>query len=114
MPDRVSSAGTAPWLYEKSNPWTLTVTNPDRESAARKPRLNFGRFSMPIPASRPLRMGLGVALVIGGLLGFLPILGFWMVPLGLLVLSIDIAPVRRFRRRMEIRWGRRKEKKNAA
>ena len=42
--------------------------------------------------------GLGVILVIGGLLGFLPILGFWMLPLGLIVLSIDFALVRRWRR----------------
>ncbi len=87
----------------------------DRPSPARKAKLNFGRFSVPVPASRPLRIGLGVLLVIGGMLGFLPILGFWMIPLGLLVLSIDLAPVRRFRRRMEVRWGRRKrQKKNGS
>src|SRR5690625_5080872 len=39
---------------------------------------------------RPLRIPLGVLLVLGGLLGFLPILGFWMVPLGLLLLALDI------------------------
>jgi hypothetical protein len=90
------------------------VDNPDPVSAGRKARLNFGRFSIPIPASRPMRIGLGITLCIGGLLGFLPILGFWMIPLGLLVLSIDLAPVRRFRRRLEVRWGRRKQKKNGA
>ena len=31
----------------------------------------------------------GVLLIFGGLLGFFPILGFWMIPLGLLVLSVD-------------------------
>ena len=59
-----------------------------------------------------MRIALGVALILGGFLGFLPVLGFWMVPLGLLVLSIDLAPVRRFRRRMEIWWGRRNKKKS--
>jgi len=46
-------------------------------------------------------------LVIGGILGFLPILGFWMIPLGLLVLSIDLPMVRRWRRNMTVWWGRR-------
>ena len=90
------------------------MDNPDPVSAGRKARLNFGRFSIPIPASRPMRIGFGIGLCIGGLLGFLPILGFWMIPLGLLVLSIDLATVRRFRRRLEVRWGRRKQKKNGA
>jgi len=31
----------------------------------------------------------GVLLIFGGILGFFPILGFWMIPLGLLVLSVD-------------------------
>ena len=48
---------------------------------------------------------LGAGLVVGGILGFLPILGFWMVPLGLLILSIDSRIVRRWRRRMEVRHG---------
>jgi hypothetical protein len=44
----------------------------------------------------------GVVLVLGGLVGFLPILGFWMVPLGLIVLSYDFPSVRRLRRRMTV------------
>jgi hypothetical protein len=88
------------------------LNNPDPFPPPPKARLNFGRFSVPIPASRPLRIGLGILLILGGFLGFLPILGFWMVPLGLLVLSIDIAPVRRLRRRMEIWWGRRRKNSN--
>jgi len=35
------------------------------------------------------RLALGILLLIGGILGALPILGFWMIPLGLLVLSVD-------------------------
>ena len=89
------------------------MNDPHDASAGHKARLNFGRFSIPIPASKPLRVALGLALCIGGMLGFLPILGFWMIPLGLLVLSIDLAPVRRFRRRVEVWWGRRKQKKQA-
>ncbi|SMD06967.1 hypothetical protein SAMN06297251_12347 [Fulvimarina manganoxydans] len=65
---------------------------------------------MRLPRSRPLRIALGVALCIGGILGFLPVLGFWMIPLGLIVLSVDVAPVRRFRRRLAVRWENRRRR----
>jgi len=59
-----------------------------------------------LPQSKPLRLGLGILLVAFGLLGFLPILGFWMIPLGLLVLSVDLPFVRRWRRQLTVWWGR--------
>jgi len=90
------------------------LTDPDRDPPNRKPRLHFGRFSVPIPSSRPLRITVGIALCIGGLFWFLPILGLWMLPLGLLMLSIDLAPVRRLRRRLEIWWGRRRQKQRGS
>ncbi|MCX7645715.1 MAG: tryptophan synthase subunit beta [Rhodobacteraceae bacterium] len=37
-----------------------------------------------------VRIPLGLLLIAGGSVGFLPVLGFWMIPLGLLVLAIDI------------------------
>lgn len=58
---------------------------------------------IPLPHSKPLRIAIGVLFVLFGVLGFLPILGYWMVPVGLLILSVDIARVRRWRRRMEVR-----------
>jgi hypothetical protein len=70
-------------------------------------RLQIGRYSIRVPQSRPLRIGLGLVLVLCGFIGFLPILGFWMVPLGLLVLSIDIPAVGRCRDRFEAWWRRR-------
>src|SRR5258705_9911293 len=76
-------------------------------------KISFGRFSIRVPASRSLRIALGIALVIGGCLGFLPILGFWMLPLGLALLSIDLKPVRRWRRRLEVWWGRRRQAKQS-
>ena len=42
------------------------------------------------PSSRLVRFPIGIVLVLCGLLGFLPILGFWMVPLGLAVIAIDV------------------------
>ncbi len=50
-------------------------------------------------------MGLGAALIIGGVLGFLPVLGFWMIPLGLLILSVDLPSVRRKRRQWTVKFG---------
>jgi hypothetical protein len=45
------------------------------------------------PGSR-LRLPVAVVLILGGLFGFLPILGFWMLPLGLLLLAIDLPMLR--------------------
>ncbi|MSO99009.1 MAG: hypothetical protein EXR11_12460 [Rhodospirillaceae bacterium] len=53
-----------------------------------------------------MRVPIGVVLVIGGILGFLPILGFWMIPLGLAVLAIDYPPARRLGRRLIVGIGR--------
>ena len=71
-------------------------------------RLVLGGLEIPVPRSRTGRIVTGTALVGGGFLGFLPILGFWMVPLGLIVLSHDIPAVRRRRRRLTVWWSRRK------
>lgn len=68
--------------------------------------VRIGRRKYRLPRSRPVRISIGLALILGGFLGFLPVLGFWMIPLGLLVLSSDSPAVRRFRRRAEVRWGR--------
>lgn len=59
-----------------------------------------------MPASRIGRVIVGVLLIVGGILGFLPVLGFWMIPLGLIFLSVDFPFVRRFRRNQEVRFGR--------
>jgi len=49
-----------------------------------------------LPKSRWARIVIGALLVIFGLVGFLPVVGFWMIPVGLTILSIDIPVVRRF------------------
>lgn len=41
------------------------------------------------PASRWVRVPTGLLLILGGLASFLPILGLWMLPLGLLLLATD-------------------------
>jgi len=42
------------------------------------------------PSARALRIPVGLLLVAAGLFGFLPILGFWMLLPGLLLLSLDL------------------------
>ncbi len=64
-----------------------------------------------LPQSKPLRISIGSGLVFLGCLGFLPVLGFWMIPLGLLVLSHDLAWARRGRRRMNVWWEKRRRKR---
>lgn len=40
-----------------------------------------------------LRLVLGMLLIVGGLFGFLPVLGFWMIPLGIAVAALDVKPL---------------------
>ena len=70
-------------------------------------KLRFGKHTINLPRNRMARTVVGVALIIFGIFGFLPVVGFWMIPLGLLVLSIDSAWVRRLRREYSVklmRW----------
>ncbi len=72
-----------------------------------KKHVKLGDRRIALPASSSVRIAVGILLVSGGTLGFLPVLGFWMIPLGMLVLSVDLPFVRRWRRRMEVplfRW----------
>jgi len=50
---------------------------------------------------------LGLFLILLGFLGFLPILGFWMIPLGLALLATDIPPASRWLRRRLAAYRRR-------
>ncbi len=61
---------------------------------SRSPRLR--RMSTAIQG-RPgvlLRLPLGVLLIVGGILAILPIFGLWMIPVGLLLLAIDLPLLR--------------------
>ena len=52
-----------------------------------------------------LRLVVGLLLILGGVLGFLPVLGFWMIPLGLGVAALDIKPLLAWvRGRKDGRW----------
>ncbi|WP_375570270.1 hypothetical protein ABWH93_18850 [Seohaeicola saemankumensis] len=45
-----------------------------------------------------LRLVVGLLLMLGGVFGFLPVLGFWMIPLGLGVAALDVLPLWRWLR----------------
>lgn len=47
------------------------------------------RFKRLKTSPRWVRVSLGVLFVLGGILGALPVVGFWMLPLGLILLSVD-------------------------
>ena len=43
-----------------------------------------------------LRLVAGLVLIVGGVFGFLPVLGFWMIPLGIAVAAADVLPLWRW------------------
>jgi hypothetical protein len=47
------------------------------------------------PSARWVRIPAGLLLLAGGVLAILPLLGLWMLPLGLVLLAEDIPPLRR-------------------
>ncbi len=66
----------------------------------------FDRIGRQVPASRGflgwvrrphmhlVRIPLAILLLLGGVFSFLPVLGIWMLPLGLLVLAVDVPALR--------------------
>jgi hypothetical protein len=47
------------------------------------------------PGAVWVRVPLALVLMAGGFAGFLPVLGFWMLPLGLALLAFDVPFLRR-------------------
>lgn len=82
------------------------------ETRDKRASIRFGKRKIPLPGSKKSRIFLGSGLLAGGIVGFLPVVGFWMVPLGLMVLSVDSKIVRRGRRRLEVKWGRWRQKRS--
>jgi hypothetical protein len=66
-------------------------------------QIRVGKIRVKLPRSKTGRRALGGALIAGSALWFLPVLGIWMLPAGLLVLSVDSPRVRRLRRVSEVR-----------
>jgi hypothetical protein len=94
---------------------------------ARRLRRQFDALSRAVPASRPvterllkdgmrlIRLPIAALFLLGGLFSFLPVLGIWMLPLGLMLLAVDVPLIRptvsagfiRLRRRVSIFWRQR-------
>jgi hypothetical protein len=55
------------------------------------------------PSSRWVRVPVGLLLIIGGILSVLPLLGLWMLPLGLMLLAEDVPLLRIWRDRI-LNW----------
>ncbi|HEY5680617.1 MAG TPA: hypothetical protein VIS55_11155 [Pseudomonadales bacterium] len=53
--------------------------------------MHWGQNRLP-PGIRSL---VGVLLMVGGVFGFLPVLGFWMLPLGVAFVALDVPGTRR-------------------
>ena len=77
---------------------------------------NFVRW-LRRPSSRLVRIPLAVLLVVGGIFSFLPILGLWMLPLGLLLIAQDVPflqkPLARMLGWIERKWIERRRAKDA-
>ena len=53
--------------------------------------LKFGQDKLP-PGIRSI---VGLLCMVGGVFGFLPVLGFWMLPLGVALIGLDFPPARK-------------------
>lgn len=70
------------------------------------------------PQATWVRVPVGILMIVGGLLSFLPVLGIWMLPLGLVLLAYDVpflkAPIGRALVWSERRWKEWKRRRRAA
>ena len=69
------------------------------------------------PSSRWVRFPLALFLILGGIFSFLPVLGLWMLPLGLLLFAQDVPllqkPMARALGWIERKWIERQRRKSA-
>ena len=83
----------------------LTVEALESENFMTDPGQGSGEIGRMIgwvrgPRSRIMRIPVALFLIACGLLGFLPIVGFWMLPMGLALLAEDLPFLRRPARRL--------------
>src|SRR5258706_13399539 len=69
------------------------------------------------PTSSYVRIPLAILLIVGGIFSFLPVLGLWMLPLGLLLFAQDVPilqkPLARMLGWIERKWMERQAAKGA-
>jgi hypothetical protein len=113
-----------------ADPPTLMAQGSETPSVgkeAKRLRRQFDALSRAVPASRHVterllqdrmrlvRVPIAILMVFGGVFSFLPVLGIWMLPLGLMLLAVDVALIRptvsaafiRLRRRASVFWRQR-------
>ena len=111
---RWTGGGSRPRALDGRVPLTDEDMEPTETKAHAGPRkISVMGREFAMPRSRRMRIVIGVALIVLGIFGFLPVLGFWMIPLGVLVLSYEFAMVRRWRRRFELWWAERRGRRRA-
>jgi len=99
--------GSGPCATRHGSHIRWMIENDRMAAADARLERQFERISRQVPASRGflgwvrkphlhiVRVPLAILLILGGVFSFLPVLGIWMLPLGLLVLAVDIPPLRR-------------------
>lgn len=91
----------------RARPWPRPLARWSRPAERLTARLVRAIGQLKAHPNRWLRRVLGSALILGGLLAFLPVLGVWMLPLGLVILSDERHALRRPRRRLQVWAGQR-------
>ena len=91
----------------------------------------FDALARAMPVTRPVterllrdgmrvvRLPMALLLILGGCFSFLPVLGVWMLPLGIMLLAVDVPFIRptvsanaiRTRRRLSVFWRERVRKR---
>ena len=68
------------------------------------------------PSSRLVRIPMAILLILGGIFSFLPVLGLWMLPLGLVLFAQDVPvlqkPIAKALGWIERKWIARQRAKN--
>ena len=101
-PSRLNRTGAARLNLDRSQP----ASRQGKQDDARYRRVELLIRRLPAriqpaihwllrPAARWVRIPAGLLLITGGVLSILPVLGLWMLPLGLILLAEDIPPLRR-------------------
>lgn len=91
-----------------------TLSPPDHAEHLRRDRLERLLRRLPVrgeqamrwllqPGRVVLRGIMGGVLIVGGIFSFLPVLGIWMLPLGIILLAEDVPFLRRLSARM-LEW----------
>ncbi len=86
----------------------------DRLTAKLPDALRRGLDWLREPSRLWLRIGAAILLILGGIFSILPVLGLWMLPLGLALLAQDVpglkVPLEKSARWIEATWARLKER----